>query len=185
MIRNKREMVALLREGAFGNRLNTLSFPEWATGPGSGPVVSLRYMGEPGIELPGYGLQINECAAIVRGYEWVNAYGLDPARIIVTPAVPDDRLLIQGEVVRGIRGLEFRYSTAKNIGLRHAMADARTATGLAAKMLLERHLTPSSLEDLYAVMDRWPDHVVELSAWGVEVGDIPGRNAIVWEVRYY
>lgn len=57
--------------------------------------------------------------------------------------------------------------------------------GLGARMLLSRHLNPSSLADLFALLDRYPGHVVELSACETCLGTVPGRNAVVWEVRLY
>jgi hypothetical protein len=57
--------------------------------------------------------------------------------------------------------------------------------GLAARMLLRKHLNPSSLADLEALLERYPGHVVELSACDRCFGTVPGRNAIIWEVRKY
>lgn len=62
---------------------------------------------------------------------------------------------------------------------------AREWRGLAARMLLRRHLNANSLDDLDATFERWPGHVVELSACERCIGVIPGRNAVVWEVRSY
>jgi len=52
-------------------------------------------------------------------------------------------------------------------------------------MVLRKHLNPNSLDDLSTVLDRWPGHVVELSAVEGCFGTVPGRNGIVWEVRNY
>jgi hypothetical protein len=61
----------------------------------------------------------------------------------------------------------------------------RQFTPLQSRLLLGRHLNPSSLADLGAVLERWPGHVVELSACDRCFGTVPGRNAVVWEVRKY
>jgi hypothetical protein len=55
----------------------------------------------------------------------------------------------------------------------------------AARMILARHLNPNSLADLYATLELWPGHVVELSAYERCLGVIPGRNGVLWEVRDY
>lgn len=68
---------------------------------------------------------------------------------------------------------------------RQLLRHPRRWCGTAARLLLRRHLTPSSFEDLLALFDRYPDHVVELSALESCHGTIPGRNAIIWEVRLY
>jgi hypothetical protein len=59
----------------------------------------------------------------------------------------------------------------------------REFRGLAARNLLRRYLNPSTLADLEATLERWPGHVVELSALDRCLGTIPGRNAVVWECR--
>lgn len=61
----------------------------------------------------------------------------------------------------------------------------RQYEGLAAKMLLRKHLNASSLADLEALMERYPGNVVELSACSTCFGTVPGRNAVIWEVRDY
>jgi hypothetical protein len=66
---------------------------------------------------------------------------------------------------------------------RALMKSPRQWAGVSARALLRRHLNASSLADLWAVFDRWPSHVVELSAMDRCFGTVPGRNGIVWEVR--
>ena len=51
--------------------------------------------------------------------------------------------------------------------------------------LLRRHLCLSSLADLEAIVELYPDHVIELGAYSCNVGVIPWRNAVIWEVRRY
>lgn len=55
----------------------------------------------------------------------------------------------------------------------------------AAVALLLNHLNPNSLDDLYILLDKYPEHVVELSATEQQFGTVPGRNAVIWEVRNY
>jgi hypothetical protein len=57
--------------------------------------------------------------------------------------------------------------------------------GVTAALLLDRHLNGPSREDLRALLERFPGHVVELSACARCIGTVPGRNAVVWEVRRY
>jgi hypothetical protein len=57
--------------------------------------------------------------------------------------------------------------------------------GLSARLLLRRHLNESSMADLEALLERYPGHVVELSACDRCFGTVPGRNAVIWEVRKY
>jgi hypothetical protein len=47
-------------------------------------------------------------------------------------------------------------------------------------------MTPSSWADFEALLELYPSHVLEVSVYaGTTVGDVPGRNAVVWEVRRY
>ncbi len=55
----------------------------------------------------------------------------------------------------------------------------------AARALLRSVLNPNSYDDLGELLDRYPGHVVELSALEVCYGTCENRNAIVWEVRAY
>lgn len=64
-------------------------------------------------------------------------------------------------------------------------SEGKTWKGLAAKMLLQKHLNASSLADVYALLELYPGHVVELSACAQCIGTVPGRNTILWEVRLY
>lgn len=57
--------------------------------------------------------------------------------------------------------------------------------GVSARMLLRRHLNPNSLADVEAVFERWPGHVLELSAVEGCIGVVPHRNHVVWELRNY
>lgn len=57
--------------------------------------------------------------------------------------------------------------------------------GLAAQMLLKKHLWPASYDDIMSLRDLYPGHVYEFSACEDAVGVIPDRNAIMWEVRKY
>ncbi len=57
--------------------------------------------------------------------------------------------------------------------------------GLAARHVLRRHLNAASLADLYELLERFPRHVVELSATTTPVGMMPGRCYCVWEIRKF
>lgn len=63
--------------------------------------------------------------------------------------------------------------------------ESRTAFGLRADLLIRSAMTPSSYSDWRELLERYPGHVLEFSVWESCVGDIPGRNAIVWEIRRY
>jgi hypothetical protein len=67
---------------------------------------------------------------------------------------------------------------------RHMLAPKRWE-GSAATVLLRTVLNENSYDDLIALLETYPGHVVELSALDVCFGTVPGRNAVTWEVRQY
>lgn len=93
-----------------------------------------------------------------------------------------------GEVYDGPQGLivyGIEYP-AKGLSWRQEMPyRGRHWEGTAARLLLRKHLNANSLDDLWILMDRWPEHVYEFSATESCLGSVPGRNAVVWEVRAY
>lgn len=61
----------------------------------------------------------------------------------------------------------------------------RQWVGITSHLMLKKHLNESSYADLEALRDKYPGHVYELSALDRNLGQIPGRNAVIWEVRTY
>lgn len=61
----------------------------------------------------------------------------------------------------------------------------KQAAGAAARLVLEQYLWPSDLDDLYALVERYPEHTIEFSACWRKIGVMPNRRMCVWEVRKY
>ena len=99
---------------------------------------------------------------------------------------PHHRGLIQGEVQRTFRGLEL-YWTKAILPMRDAFRryGGATALGLVASAHLQAALDTLSYEWLGYLLDTYPDHIIEFSAFGVNWGTIPNRNTVFWEVRKY
>lgn len=57
--------------------------------------------------------------------------------------------------------------------------------GLSARMLLKKHLNANSYDDAMDLLEKYPGHVLELSATDTLIGILPGRSAIHWELRNY
>lgn len=55
--------------------------------------------------------------------------------------------------------------------------------GIAARMLLRKHLNPNSLDDMHDLLCDYPGHVIEFSACDQCFGTLSHRNTITWEVR--
>lgn len=111
--------------------------------------------------------------------------GVKESDLYVAEMAPTKETVIQGEVMQTERGLYLFYSY-----VRKPMRDALTersaeATGLLAKSLLETYLDPGSYEWINVLLERYPQHVVEFSAYNRYWGTIPNRNTVIWEVRMY
>jgi len=50
---------------------------------------------------------------------------------------------------------------------------------------LDRFMDPSSRDDLEQLFDLYPDATVEFTCYQMDLGTIPRRNTIFWEVRNY
>lgn len=93
---------------------------------------------------------------------------------------------LMADVWVGVGGLEFygvvdppRESNWRQVmptGGRHYRLSA-------ARAILHDRLNSNALADLYDLLERFPGHVVELSACEECLGVLPGRNAVTWEVR--
>jgi len=185
-VRDKQANFNLWTSGAYGNRLH--AWPTVAAYRASGfpGRIVLRYLGATGCGLCEYNLYDSEIDAIVE--EW-RKQGADPDLVMVNEAAPDYAVTLQGELFTGVtpdnRPDYFLYSTVV-AHMRPALAArSRVVTGLTTRMLLRQHMTPSSLADLDLLIDNYPDHVLEISVFRICLGDIPGRNSLVWEVRRY
>ncbi|MDP1695683.1 MAG: hypothetical protein Q8L29_02095 [archaeon] len=106
-------------------------------------------------------------------------------------SMPDEHLSIQGEVMRNLDGLCLTYSKIKkpmNLALKEKTERAK---GFNAHLILKQELWPASLNELERLLDRFggdlttSSSVVEFSAYDIAVGDSPGRNTVIWEVRDY
>lgn len=179
-IRTKREFYRLWEAGVLGNKLRTWRDPSFAYASGA-PTLGLREVGASG----GGKLSIVERADLLAEASKWNDEG---RRYVICEAAPDRLATIQGEVMRAETGWAGTLGFVKDgKRMRESMRDGDLApmAGLAVLDLLRRHLDPNSLDDLYSLLDAYPDAVVELTSYSVAVGELPRRNTIFWEVRNY
>jgi len=57
--------------------------------------------------------------------------------------------------------------------------------GTVAQLVLRRHLNENSYADVTELLERYPDHVIELSTLNRCLGTVEHRNHVVWEIRQY
>ena len=100
-------------------------------------------------------------------------------------SMPDEHLTIQGEVMKTHLGFVLWYTTIKEPMNSALKKESLYAEGLKAYLLLKNYLSESSYEDLIALMELFPESSIEFSSYRVPVGNLPGRNTVIWEVRDY
>lgn len=189
-ILSKKENYRLWQGGAFGNKLRAWrSVEEWRASCFPGEVV-LRVLGSFVGERPClYNLQPSQVEGAVAGWR---SLGISRDNIMVNEAAPDEKVILQGEYRNSICvvGEEifwgaFHYSRAQ-VQMRDALLAApESSRSLRSDLLLRIAMTPSSYDDWLLLLARYPDHVLEVSVYDCCLGDCPGRNALIWEVRKY
>lgn len=188
-ILSKSQNHQLWQSGAFGNKLRAWhSLAEWRESGYRGKV-ALRTI------LPhGGGACIYDIDPLVlkSSYDTL-ARGVLPEHIIICEAAPAEVVILQGEYANrvhdnadGTSSWDYFYYSRARRQMRDALREEHSVIeGLRARLLIERSLTPASHLDWLILIDRYPDHVLEVSIYDRCIGDVPGRNALVWEVRRY
>lgn len=193
-IRNKRDFFELWEKGLLGNRP-----PLWRNideVPWSTQRVGFREIGKAG---GGAWTLVNRIEAERIWDEW-RSLG---RTFIMDGSVPNDHSTMQGEICRTYRGLE-SYLAVRDIMIsgtrlnlqppKQGMPPMRETMklgwhwhrgGAATLALLDRHMDPSSRDDLNELLELYPDATVEFTCFDIDTGNIPNRNTIFWEVRNY
>ncbi len=183
--KSKRAFYELFDRGVTGNKgLNWLSVEE---------AVASGYSGLMAIRTKGVGTRcdynIPACDIITKYHSFL-ADGFTPEQLNFSAMMPDEKIVLQGEVMRTARvGLALRYSRAKH-GMRAAFKeDERRATGLAAKLLIQQAMDAESWDWLnylldYYVIDHEHSGIVEFSCYSIPVGHLQW-NTVIWEIRGY
>jgi hypothetical protein len=191
LIENKKQNFIAWRRGDFGNKLRAWkTIEEWRAANFVEPV-ALRYLGTSGGGRCVYNLLPEEVEA---EYErWVVEYGMDPSCIMLNEMAPGKRTVIQGEFYNGVllksNGqplVEPFFFSRHPTPMRTALKEAPENTHFVrARTLLKYFMTAPSWEDFEVLLGKYPDHVLEVSVFDRNVGDLPRRNAVVWEIRHY
>ncbi len=180
-ITSKEISYQLYENGEFGNKLNTWTDVDSVLSDGYDGTVTMRYASKYG-KWCKYNIKQSEIREELS--RW-NDEGADLALVRFNESAPDNKLTIQGEfVVDSEYGYIFSYSTDK-VKMREAMALPDELIGNEALNLLRGHLSIESNRNLKRLLDTYPAAVIELSVYDHFLGDIPGNNAVFWEVRNY
>lgn len=185
---SKRQNYRLWQGGAYGNKLRSWrSVASWRESGFSGMVVLRTLMGGNGPCL--YNLTRDEAEGELSHWIWE---GIPYEKITVDEAAPAERVILQGEYLNDICELDgqscwgyFKHSRMK-VQMRDALRrQPLLSRGLRSDLLLRESMSPSSYSDWQLLLETYPGHVLEVSVYEGFLGDIPGRNALVWEARRY
>lgn len=181
-VSNKAQNFMLWTTGAYGNRLRAwASFNDYVVDDFQGRVALRSRRGVAGPCVYNlHGLQ-----QAMKAYTGLIKAGVTPASLMVNEMAPNKECL-QGELWTGGDHPWYFLHSFHRAPMREALRYSSAVTqGLAARCLLKSMMTPSSFADLELLVEEFQDHVIELSVFDCCLGDIPGRNALVWEIRQY
>lgn len=180
---DKSTMYRMLAAGEFGNTIpQYFSVQQWVN---SGDADLYDWWGVRTLR-PGGPCRLNcptaEVAATAHGFGQPFNISLMVDRVATVTAWLEVWDSQTGLVVEGIEWPDVSAGWT----WRNSMPDPakrRKWEGVAARLVLARHLNENSRDDLWRVLEEFPDHVVEVSGLDRCVGRVPHRNGVVWEVR--
>lgn len=94
---------------------------------------------------------------------------------------------IQGEICNLVDGWHGFTGPAHEYKMRDMFKRglATAHNGLHTRHILRNYLCPNSLDDVDALLDLYPEATIEFTSYKCDVGILPNRNTIIWEVRNY
>lgn len=106
--------------------------------------------------------------------------------IAANEVCPDQHLILQGEITRSTyHGYSLFCSTAL-LPMRQALAVyGKQYYALQALELIRQAASLRSMTMLEDLLDLYDDAVIEFSCYDHCLGNIPGHNILIWEVRNY
>ncbi len=183
-ILDKAENYALYEAGLFGNKAMTWnSYKEILQSDWKGGVCMRSKKGIARSEVK-YNVPLKELPKHIEDWKWL---GIPEEMISFNQSMPDEHLILQGEILREGNLFCLLYSTVKkpmNIALKEK---SQEIIGFDAAKVLRRNLAEESYADLENLLTEFPYSVVEFSAYSIPVGNLShtGRNTVFWEVRNY
>jgi hypothetical protein len=180
---NKRIHYQTYSSGFYGTKLRIWgTYDSYVESEFSGFVV-IRYLGKGGGKYCYYNVRKED---VINKINYILKDGGELDRITINEQAPDQHIVLQGEYWNGAENINyFMYSDLKS-QMRDALKRKKLySIGYRTLVMFEYFMTPSSYADFNVLCELFPDHVIELSIYSICVGDIKGRNVLVWEVRKY
>lgn len=180
-IATKSEFLERSSLGLLGNHPHYWSTPDEARAAGHTGEVAIRYRRKDS-PFCRFNVPLDTAEETIEEFR---SRGAEPSLIYMNEMEFGANRTFQGEAYRAPGGLYLNYTTSPG-GMRTALErDGHHASGLAALMLLRRYLDPNSYDDLMTLLDEYDGAVIEFTAFDGEVGALPGRRSLIWEVRSY
>jgi hypothetical protein len=179
-IGSKAEFYRLWEAGVLGNKPET-----WREiGPALKANIrdyALREVGAAG------GGKFEICPSRLQLMSAVMRWNYEGRRWVITGVAPNHLSQLQGEICCTERGLEGFLGVRTGVNMREAMAQGLLLPRSPAvtRTLMRHFIDPASLDDIDELLERYPDAAIEFCSYSVNVGVIPGRNTLIWEVRDY
>lgn len=183
MVKTKAEFLALSSAGRLGNFLRSWRTLRDVERSGYNGFLTIRSR-VPGSKHFIPVTSINRRRAALRGHlsalKKLGAHESD----LYFQQIPDPcaRRVIQFEAIRDEHYVTIYYELDTTAPLRGICARGICARGVAAVSILRAHLSPASLDDLWAIWDEHPASVIEATEFSRPVGEY-GRRLLFWEVR--
>jgi hypothetical protein len=175
-------MYRMLKSSYFGNRFrifdNEKEFID-AVENGFDRFVGVRCAGKPG--LPYYHHK-TFVEAISIGRRLREKFGCD---VKYYECSPDEHIILQGEYCESELGSMLEWSSIRT-HMREAFSLERNSLlGPGARLILKRVMSEGSYDDLMELCRLYPGSIIEFTVYEIFVGNLKGRNVVVWEVRNY
>jgi len=180
-VRNKTEFYKFYKQGKFGNKALTWETLQELEESNFTKKICIRGLGIARTTVKYY-IPQNQLTKEINKYA---KQGIPMDKLKFNEAMPDENLLIQGEVRLSENHIDLTYTTKKEPMNTAFEKEQLHTNGLKAITILKQHLSPSSYADLQILLETYPNSVIEFSSYSCPVGNIPGRNTVIWEVRNY
>lgn len=181
-ITRKQQMYQLLKSGRLGNTIQMWTYPELLQEKHLPDRISIRYNS--------YKLH-GPCKTHIPIQElnkWLNYYhnqGWRRETAIFSVELPDDKRILQGQFCISEHFYDLTYTT-QPLPMRQAFKkEQKYASGIEALSIMQSNIDPASLDDIIELSKYYEGAVVEFTACSVDIGRLPHRNTIIWEVRNY
>jgi len=182
-VRSKEEFYVLYEAGVFGNKALTWNSYEDLKNSGWNGNVCLRSGRGVDRKRVDYNVKLEDVQKTIKSWE---KDGRLESEIRYNQSMPDEHLVLQGEVIDAVGGFSLAYTTIKKPMIEAFEEQRVEIKGFNAKRILRTSMTGSSYSDLEDIFDLFPTAAIEFSTYNIGVGENPsGRNTVFWEVRDY